>query len=110
MAGKDEGYHQVETCGHRKCSVNGLIIICVRILCRTSVDLRYILSRRVAFLICLVCVSLSNSCVIPCLYEIVFSNQRIQCSALLIFNCSVVGRRGTDQITTKDAILPHLAR
>jgi hypothetical protein len=91
-------------------SVNGFIIICVRILCCAIIDLRYILSRRVALSRCPVLVSLSDRYVIPCIYKTVLSNQRIQCSALLVVICSAVGRTGTVQITTKDAFLPHLAR
>ena len=58
-------------------SVNGLIIICVRILCRTSIDLRYILYRRVELLRRVVCVSLSGSCVIPRAYEIVLESAHL---------------------------------
>ena len=43
--------------------VNGLIIICVCISCRTSIDLR------VEILRCLMCLSFSNSCVIPRVYD-----------------------------------------
>jgi hypothetical protein len=84
--------------------VNDLIIICDCIPCRTSIDLRVELLR------CLMCVSFSNSCVIPRVYDSVLSNQRLQCSALLIVIVSAVRRCGTVQIVTKDTILQHLLR
>ena len=57
-----------------------------------------------------VCVSVSNSCVIPSVYDSVFSNQRLQCSALLIVIYLAVRSSGKVHITTKDTILQHLLR